>query len=123
MMCSVTPEADKSLNSLVFHTVAFSAFFSVSLGSQPLETEFIAAIERQRRALGLAPNGPMPPVQLLPSYAAQLPTPMAQSVQQSGAVGHLWVVFGRCIGRNDSCGKKRYSANRNLRCYSVERKG
>ncbi len=32
---------------------------------QPLEAEFIAAIERQRQVLGLAPGAPMPQIQLL----------------------------------------------------------
>lgn len=34
-------------------------------GVQPLEAEFIAAIGRQRRSLGLAPDAPMPQIQLL----------------------------------------------------------
>ena len=39
--------------------------FFVLYGTQPLEVEFAAAMDRLRRAQGLAPNAPLPEIQLL----------------------------------------------------------
>jgi predicted acylesterase/phospholipase RssA len=39
--------------------------FFVFHGTEPLEAEFMAAAERKRRALGLAPDAPLPEIQLL----------------------------------------------------------
>src|SRR5271165_5207909 len=39
--------------------------FFVFHGTDPLEAEFLAALERRRRALGLAPDAPLPEIQLL----------------------------------------------------------